>query len=54
MLVYIFLQGNSLRIESVRIQGKSPYSVQMWENADCKNSEYGHISYRVCLVTVIF
>ena len=25
----------------------SPYSVQMWENTDQKNSEYGHFSHSV-------
>ena len=28
---------------NAEITTKSPYSVQMWEDADQKNSEYGHL-----------
>ena len=31
------------------IQSISPYSVQIWENADQNNSEYGHFSRSVDL-----
>ena len=31
----------------------SPYSVQIWENTDQKNSEYGHFSHKVTINTLV-
>ena len=33
-----------IRIEYGEIRSISPYSVQMWEKTDQKNSKYGHLS----------
>ena len=43
-----------VRTESEDLQSKDPYAVEMHKNKDYKNSEYGHIPRRVCLVTVNF
>ena len=36
-------------VKNVRVRSFSgPYSVEMWENTDQKNSEYGHFSGIAC------
>ena len=35
------------------IQSISPYPVQMWENTDQKNSEYGDFSHSVCITVFL-
>ena len=49
VLLYLsFLTESYHCVKSVRVQSFSgPYSVQMWENTDQKNSEYGHFSRSV-------
>ena len=42
-----------IRTEYGEIRSLSPYSVQMWENTDQKNSEYGHFSRSVKLDTLL-
>ena len=43
--IFLVSWKTSLQEKSVRIQGFfCPYSLQMWENMDQKNSEYGHFS----------
>ena len=40
-----------IQTENGEIRGISPYSVRIWENTDQKNSEYGHFSRSVDLIS---
>ena len=43
---------SSIRTECGEMHRISPYSVQMWENTDQNNSEYGHFLRSVSEITL--
>ena len=44
----------AFRLNTKKIHSISPYSVQMWENTDQKNYEYGHFSRKMTILTLLW
>ena len=42
---FFLLVFSCIWTEEGNLRSKSPYPARMWENADQKNSEYGHFSH---------